>query len=572
MDVLKKTWAYFKPYRVAIYMIFFAGLMVTALSMVNPYVTKLVFDRVFFGEEQDLLVPLLAIMFAQTLIRHIIQYFRSYQMEKYSQTVNVKIRDDAFKKFLGMHHDFFDKEKTGHLMTLLSGDIEIVRGLITSTIPTGIEMIISFLFASTILFTMNVWLTMGCFAILPVTFFLTKRYSRQIRAEYSAIREQTAQLSTVAQENINGVRVVRAFAMEDYEAEKFDQENTKFKNAYLSMRKVWARHYWRLALAGNFPYILVILAGGIMAAKGIITIGVYVAFGGYITYLVNPINSISGYISTIQNAMASGEKLYNFLARESMIKNPQDPVSLNVAVSDIVFEDVSLDYGGSKVLRNIDIVIPKGRKLGIMGSTGSGKTSIINLIGRFYDCSGGRILVNGIDIRKLELDELRKNIAYVMQDTFLFSDSVESNIAFAKPEVEMERIRIAAKAAEADDFIQRMSESYDTVVGERGIGLSGGQKQRIAIARAVIADAPIIVLDDATSSLDMETEHEIQTNFKDVLAGKTQIIIANRVSAVRDADEIIYIKDGEIIERGTHEELVELKGAYAQIFREQYQM
>lgn len=570
MDILKATWKYFRPYKMSVILFFIMGLIVTLLNMVNPYVTKLIFDKVIDGKQAKLLTPLLLTMIGATIIKHIFQYTRSYIIQKVSVNVSIKIREDVFKKFLYSSFEYFNREKSGDIMTLMTSDAEAVKNLIANTIPAVIEMLVSFTIACIILFGMNVKMTLFCFIIIPIVYFLTKNFSREMRYQHANIRKKTANLNTVVQENINGVRIVRAFTREDFEKQKFDRVNGDFRQANMDHVDVWSRYNWKLSLSSNYPYIVSMLYGSILAIQGKITLGTYVAFGGYIGYIMNPINSISNYVSSIQSAMASGDKVFGFLNMDAGIKSMPGAEKLENFHGNIKFENVGFQLDGNKILKNINIDIEQGKKIGIMGATGSGKTSIVSLLGRYYDCTSGKILIDGVDIKNVELQSWRKKIAYVMQDVFLFSDSVEGNIAFSDPDDSFEQVEESAKSAEAHGFIMDMPEKYDTIVGERGIGLSGGQKQRISIARAAIMDVPVIVLDDATSSVDMETEHAIQSNLKKIMDGKTEIVIAHRISSVRDADEIIFLKDGEIAERGTHEELINKGGLYAEVYKEQY--
>lgn len=574
MDVLKKLWKYYKPYKWKIALYVLMGFFVIGMNMINPYVVKLIYDRVIQKNEHNLLIPLLLVMVGQTFVRHLIHYIRAYMSSSYFISVINKIREDVFKKFMGMSFDYINKEKSGNIMQLINGDTEAANVLFGSTIPAIIEIVMSFVIASIILFSMNSWLALACFIVLGPVYWTARKYTAAVKDEHNNIRETSADLNTRVQENIAGVRVVRSYSREDFEAEKFGVENGRFRQAYISLMKKWSLYHWKLALLGNYPYIVVMLLGGIFAINDRITIGTYLAFGGYIGYVMNPINAISGYVQSIQSSLVAGEKVFAFLERTPSIMNPLNPVkpeNSDVFEGNIVFDHVSFVYDGHYILQDISFEAGKGRKIGIMGETGSGKTTIINLLGRYYDCSSGSIFIDGADIKNVDLESLRKSIAVVMQDVFLFSDSVEGNIAYGKLDASMDEITKMSQYARAHDFIMRMPERYDTVVGERGIGLSGGQKQRISIARALIMNSPILVLDDATSSLDMETEHEILEELKELMKEKTQFIIAHRISSIRDADEILFLKDGQILERGTHEELIKLKGAYYDIYVEQYQ-
>ena len=316
--------------------------------------------------------------------------------------------------------------------------------------------------------------------------------------------------------------------------------------------------------------MVTLLSGGILVIQGKISIGTLVAFTSYITYLMNPINLIATYTTTLQNALVSGEKMFGFLEQEPAIASPKNPTGHRPIHGDLAFEDVSLTYDGNLILDHINLQLPLGSKLGILGATGSGKTSLLNLIPRFYDCTNGRVTLDGIDVRDYSLTDLRKSISYVSQDVFLFSNTVDSNIAYENDAIPQEEVVHAAKTADADGFINRLEQGYDTIVGERGIGLSGGQKQRISMARSFVKHAPILILDDSTSALDNETEQVILENIRHMKEPHSLLIVASRVSSVQDADQIIVLDHGRIEEMGTHRQLLAKNGRYARIYQEQY--
>src|SRR5690606_35721687 len=386
----------------------------------------------------------------------------------------------------------------------------------------------------------------------------------------SEIREQDAILNTRAQENISGVRVVKAFAREDYESKRFATENWKYVQKNMRASYIWSTYFPFMDFLSNLSPIILLGFGGYMVIKGTISLGTLVAFTGYMWMITNPMRMLGWLINMTEQAISSGEKIFYYLDIGSSIKEKENALFPENFRGHICFEDVSFRYRQNYVLKNINLDIPPGSTIAIMGATGSGKTSIVNLLGRFYDCSRGRITIDGIDIKDYKLKELRRQIGYVMQETFLFSETIKANIAFGRMDASMEEIIKAAKIAQAHDFIMEMPYGYDTIIGERGMGLSGGQKQRIAIARAILIDPKILILDDSTSSVDMETEYKIQKALKDVTRNRTTFIIAHRISSVKDADEIIVLDNGEIKERGTHKTLLDKKGLYYNMYREQY--
>lgn len=573
MDVIKKSWEYFRPYKKTVFMCYFMSIIVVVLNMINPKITGYIFDNVFSesstGASLQYILLLFGVMLGVTVVKHIINYSKARILERKSMAVINALRGDCMDKFFRMSFETFNKAKTGNVMTTLADDAENVKNIFSSIIPVIFESVFSFVAASVILFYMNWVLALACYLVLPFIYMAVRKYSIQSRPVFINMREQTARLSTVAQENINGVRQVRAFAREEYEIKKMDRVNEDFRQSRLDYVPVWSKNYWKMFMLTNLTYIITVGFGGILVCYEKLTLGEMVAFTGYITYLMNPLNLVPTYVTNFLTALISGQKILDLLNKKPSIENCED--KKEPEKWDLDFNNVSLSYDGNVALENINLHIKHGMKVGIVGATGSGKSSFINLIPRFYDPVSGSVTLGGIDLREIDLQKLRDGISLVMQDVFLFSNTIKSNIAYCVDgNATDEEVEAAAKLACADDFISEMPDSYDTIVGERGVGLSGGQKQRISMARAFMKPCKILILDDSTSALDNETEREILNNIDSMGGKKTVIVIASRISSVKSSDIILFMDKGRIAEQGTHDELMALNGKYADVYRRQY--
>jgi len=387
---------------------------------------------------------------------------------------------------------------------------------------------------------------------------------------FFAIREQFSKLNTVVQENISGNRVVKAFAKEEYEKSKFEDRNKGYMDANIELASVIQKYMPMLNALSNMFTVVMILVGGILIINEKLTMGELVMFNGLIWAINNPMNMVGWLINDVQRFIAAAKKIRILINEETKIKNPVNGIKPEKIKGEIEFRNVNFEYDYEPVLKDINFHVKPGQTVAIFGQTGAGKSTIINLIERFYDVTSGEILIDGVDIRKYDLQTLRRNISISMQDVFLFSNTIEDNISYGVSEVDSNRVTWAAEMADASNFIQKLSDSYDTVVGERGVGLSGGQKQRITLARSIIKDPSILILDDTTSALDVETEAMIQKNLNSVYRDKTSFIIAHRISSIKDSDVILVLDDGKIVESGTHEELLNKKGHYYEVYKAQY--
>lgn len=557
---------YWKSYIFAFACLFGAVL----LEVVSPQVIKIIINEVFVDGDFHRFTWLLIALVVIGIGRSVCGYFKEFTFDKNSQKIGNEIRQDLFNHIQKLSMNYFDNSNTGEIMARVKDDVDKVKDAFGMTGMLTVQIalyIISILYC---MFNLSPVLTILPFAVMAfgiaLGFYLEKRFDKV----YSDISEENALMNTVAEENLAGVRTVKAFAREKFEIEKFRERNNHYYKLNMEQTKVMTTFYPIYMFIGSILPVVCAMLGGLLVIKNKMDIGSLVAYLEYTKNCTWPLDVIAELANELSSSIASYKKIKAIADEKPSIVNAENPVKLETLKGNIHFENVSLEIEGKQILSGITVDIPKGKTLGIMGATGSGKSSVINLLQRFYDPSEGVITIDGVDLKELELSTVRAASAVVMQDVFLFSDTIEENIKMGKREtMHMNKVKSSAKMAQASDFIEKMEEQYATVIGEKGVGLSGGQKQRISIARALSKDAPILVFDDSTSALDMETEHEIQNVLKGI-TDSSKIIIAHRISAVKNADEIIYLEDGKIAERGTHEELLQKKGLYYATYMAQY--
>ena len=544
--------------------------IISILAIVNPYISGMIVDEVITGGKLSLLPKLIIALLAATSIRGILRYYYQVVFETCSQGVLYEMRDKVYRKLLQEDFAFYNRKRTGDLMSRQTGDMDAIRHFVAYVIYAVYENILLFLFALTMIFTVNVKLALCMMAVLPFTALTTYLQSKQVKPAFQRNRDCFSSLNAFVQENVSGNRVVKAFAKEDYEIEKFNKENDAFRDSQLDASKIWMCYLPVFEMLSNLLTIILMLYGGYMVIRGEITLGNMVTVNGYLWMLTVPLRMAGWWINDIQRFVTSVEKIYATYTEEPSVKAPVNGTMRKHLQGAVTFRDVSYQADGEDIVHDISFCVKPGQTVGIIGSTGAGKSTIMNLLCRFYDVTAGEVLVDGINVKNLDLYDLRDNIGMAMQDVFLFSDTIEGNIAYAKPDCPFEEVKHAAIMADANHFIQNLPDGYDTIVGERGVGLSGGQKQRISLARALLKDPSILILDDTTSAVDMETESYIQTQLKKIEKDCTIFIIAYRISSIKDADLILVMDNGRIIERGTHEELLQNNGYYASAFRNQY--
>ena len=568
---MKKISSYIYGHRFRYLLAIGSMIIAVTLDLLSPQFTKHIIDDVIVGGDIAKLKYLLLGIFAIGVGRCIFQYIKEYSFDRLGSDIASSMRKDLFIHTQNLSEDFFDKTDTGELMSRIKDDIDKIWDGLSYVSMLLIEVVIHTAIVLFCMYTTNVRLAIIPTLAMIFCGFIAIIMEKKLGSVYEEISEENAELNTVAEENLAGVRTVRAFAREKYEIKKFLSHNNRYYELNMKQSKVFVRYYPFFSVVTKILPLLTLLVGGKFAIDGSLTLGSLSAMVEYSNNIVWPMEMLGWLTNSFSSAVASNRKIKKIYEEKSTIKESEQPIVLDEVKGNITFDNVSYEKEeGKPILKNVSFNLKSGKTLGIMGETGSGKTTIINLLSRFYDVTDGSIRLDGVDIRELTLKQLRENIGVVMQDVFLFSDTISENIKLGMAdELGYNEVREASDNAQVSEFAGRMEHQYDTVIGERGVGLSGGQKQRISIARAFAKNKSILVLDDATSALDMETEMEIQ-KVLEKFKGVTKIIIAHRISAVRNADEIIVLENGQVRERGIHEELMKQHGLYYETYLSQY--
>ena len=570
MTAFKWFFSFMKKYRWLMLLGLFLTTVIAAIAIINPHISGLIVDEVINGGQYEKLPYMIAILLGVTAARSVLRYFYQVVFETCSQGILYEMRDTVYRRLLREDFTFYNKKRTGDLMTRQTGDMDAIRHFVAYVVYAVYENSLMFIFALVMIFTVNAKLALCMVAVLPFTALTTYFQSKQVKPAFQRNRNCFSSLNAFVQENVSGNRVVKAFAKEDYEIEKFNRENDDFRDSQLAASRIWMRFLPIFEILSHTLTIILMLYGGYMVIQGEISLGDMVKVNGYLWMLTVPLRMAGWWVNDIHRFTTSVEKIYDTYSYEPEIKAPDSSTERTRFKGEIKFKDVAYRADDTDIVENISFDVKPGQTVGIIGSTGAGKSTIMNLLCRFYDVSEGEILIDGTNVKDMDLYNLRDNIGMAMQDVFLFSDTIEGNIAYAHPDCPFEDVKKASVMADANHFIQSLPDGYDTIVGERGVGLSGGQKQRISLARALLKNPSILILDDTTSAVDMETESYIQKQLKNIKKNCTIFVIAYRISSIRDADLILVMDKGSIIERGTHDELMAQGGYYAKAFKTQY--
>ncbi len=536
---------------------------VTSLMLlINPSLTKTLTDEVIIGHNVEPLLPLLLTMLAVQIVRQGLRYLMIVLVEHTSQNVVMNLRVRLFTRLQYQDMRFFDRNRTGDLMTRMSADTDWCRHFLSFIDYQIVDSVVMFVSTSIYLFAVNWKLALTLVCVTPLLMIISKIYSKGARRMFVDMRDKMSEMNATAQENIAANRVIKAFAREAYEEQNFDRKSSAYRDANLNINKRWLSFYPFIEILANAMTLLTVFFGGYLLMMGEMTPGDLTIFTGLAWALSVPMRSLGNLLNDWQRFITCSNKVMEIeLSRPEIVDAP-NATSHPAMRGKIEFRNVSFTYDSQPVLSDISFTVQPGQTVAIMGPTGSGKTTLIQLLARCYDASAGQVLVDDCDVRQWKKQELRDRIGTATQDVFLFSDTVEGNIAFGDQSLSEAEVHDYARRAAADEFIVGLSDGYDTIIGERGVGLSGGQKQRVALARALAVQPGILVMDDTTSAVDMETEKYIQQQLKELPYACTKVIIAQRISSVKDADQILILQDGKIAERGTHQELLKRRGYY----------
>ncbi|MCK8486992.1 ABC transporter ATP-binding protein/permease [Paenibacillus sp. MBLB2552] len=573
MEVLRQLRGYYQARLNYLVLSILCLAAATGLGLVYPMLLRKLIDDVIRPGNYGEVVWIAAMAVSVVAVKALLQFLHGFFGGRLGNYLAYRLRNACYEKLQFLSFRYYDTAKTGDLMSRLTGDLEAIRNFVGFGFAQLLNLILMVTFGSAVMLSIHWQLTLLTMITIPFLAGVALKFESKIHPAFQEMRQALSSLTTAVQENVTGVRTVKSFAREPHEVEKFSHRNERYKDNQIFAATLWSKFFPVMELLASISVAVLLAAGGTLVIKEQLTLGDLVAFFSLIWFIIGPMWGLGFHINNYTQSKASGERVLEILNQPIDVKDKEAAVELDPEEvhGDVRFEQVTFAYGNKMpAVVDIDFHSSPGSVIGFLGGTGSGKSTVIQLLMRAYDVNKGHIRLDGKDIREISVRSLRSQIATVFQETFLFSSTIKGNIAYGMNNVSMEQIIRAAQLAKAHDFIMELPDGYDTVVGERGLGLSGGQKQRIAIARALLKNPKILILDDATSAVDMETEQEIQSGFQEVMRGRTTFIIAHRISSLRHADEILVLNEGRVVQRGKHEELIDVPGPYRDVYRIQY--
>ncbi len=571
MKTVLRVAAYMRSFWLAELTAYLCMLGINGVRLYQPQIQRSIIDVGIGQGKADVLITSVLMLLGVALLQGGFRFGETYLTEKVSQGIAYIMRNQVYRKLQGLSFSYHDHAQAGQLLARATSDVERLQRITGRGVLHLIDGLILLVGTSVVLFRMHPRLAGLSLVVMPLIFVIMWTYQEKMHPQWHLRQDQTAVLTTRLEQNLRGMSVVRGFAQEPAEVERFDRENSKIYDISIRIVRTSALTMPFLIFLASVGTVLILWYGGRLVIQGQLTLGELVAFNSYLLQLVNPVRRLGFLMTLLGESRASADRVFEILDAESEVKNAPDAVEMGAIEGSVTFEHVNFSYFGSgaKVLDDLSFHVEPGQVVALLGPTGSGKSTITNLIPRFYDVVDGVVKIDGRDIRQVTIESLRQQIGIVLQETMLFGSTIRENIAFGRPDATQEQIETAAKAAAAHDFIMAMPKGYDTEVGERGVTLSGGQRQRVAIARALLLDPRILILDDATSSVDTETEQQIQAALDRLMKGRTCFVIAQRVSTVRNADQILVIDKGKLVAQGQHADLIRESGIYADIYYRQ---
>lgn len=574
MKTFLRLLLYIKPYRGKLAIAFILAAGVTVLGLLPPYLVKIIIDDVIIKKDLRLFTVIIGILFLIYISRSILISFRIVMDNRVQQGLIFDLRNHVYHSLQRLSLSYFEVRETGKIVSRIINDVESLQAIVTAGLATLFVAFITLVGSLVILVRINLKLTLVAMIPVPLLTFLIFKFSGKAHRSYRQVRRKLAKVTSLLQESIFGIREIKTFTQEDYEEKKFSIQGKGYLRSNMRIAKLWSIYYPLILFVSSLGTVLVLWFGGGEVIAGVLSIGSLVAFYGYLGLFYQPIDQLNQVNNMFQHARAAGERVFEIIDAIPEVEESRDVISLSPPTKGAVeFNNVCFSYDEKEqVIDGINLKVEPGEKIAIVGPSGSGKTTLISLIPRFYDVSKGFIAIDGYDIRRLKLSYLRERIAIVLQEPFLFNESLKKNIGFGKREASEEEIIAAAKSANADEFINKFPNGYETRAGERGTNLSLGQKQRVSIARAILKDPSILILDEATSSVDAEVEALIQEALQHLMKNRTSFIIAHRLSTIRNADRIVVMDKGRIVEIGTHWDLLRKRGLYSQLYRVQFKV